>query len=193
MGKKCNFWCSCQKWTWVLSQVPITRFQCYWNQYATLRPWSQIAKNRKLRRQGFLFWRNLWLSLFVTVQNTTSQIDIQITWGYTPKYRKHVHVHIGQFQEGFLATSSMDIITDIHTHKHIYHWKKHQHGRKNATFHIHVKSEPPNLYLHAEMLWHYLMILWIFFFNFNVAIHTLWSGMKICIYTQLPPKYSLQL
>ena len=39
------------------------------------RPWSQIATNHKLRREGFLICRNLWLSQFVTVQNTTSQID----------------------------------------------------------------------------------------------------------------------
>ena len=51
------------------------------NQYATLRPWSQIATNHKLRRQGFLNCRNLWLSQFVTVQNTTSQIDFLVTEG----------------------------------------------------------------------------------------------------------------
>ena len=37
--------------------------------------------------------------------------------GYTPKYRKHVHIHIGPFQEGFLATSFMDFITDIQTNR----------------------------------------------------------------------------
>ena len=72
---------SCQKWTWVLSQVPRTRFQCYWNQYATLRHWSQIATNHKLKRQGVPNCRNLWLSQFVTVQNTTSQIDFIVTEG----------------------------------------------------------------------------------------------------------------
>ena len=34
-GQKYNFSYSWQKWTWVLSQVPRTRFQCHWNQYAT--------------------------------------------------------------------------------------------------------------------------------------------------------------
>ena len=82
------------------------------------RPWLQIATNYKLRRQGFLSCRNLWLSLLRPFQNTTSQIDIKRTRGYTPKYRKHVHIHIGQFQEGFLVTSFMDLITDIHTHRY---------------------------------------------------------------------------
>ena len=54
----------------------------------------------------------------MTVQNTTSQIDINSIRGYTPKYRKHVHIHIGQFQEGFLATLFMDFITDIHTNRY---------------------------------------------------------------------------
>ena len=40
----------CQNRTWVFSQVPRTRFQCYWSQYATSRSWSQIATNHKLRR-----------------------------------------------------------------------------------------------------------------------------------------------
>ena len=61
--------------------------------------------------------------------------------GYTPKCRKHVHIKIGPFQEGFLGTSIMGFITDIHTHKQIYQWNKTKMG-KNATFHIHVKSEP---------------------------------------------------
>ena len=33
------------------------------------------------------------------------------------------------------------IITDIHTHKHIYQWNNTKMA-KNETFHIHVKSEP---------------------------------------------------
>ena len=61
---------------------------------------------------------NLRLSQFVTVQNTTSQIDINSTRGSTPKYNNHVHIHIGQFQEGFLATSFMDLITDIHRNRY---------------------------------------------------------------------------
>ena len=81
MSKKCNFSYWCQKWTWVLSQVPRTRFQCYLTQFVPSRPWSQIATNHKLRRQGFLNCRNLWLSQFVSVQNTTSQIDFIVTEG----------------------------------------------------------------------------------------------------------------
>ena len=61
--------------------------------------------------------------------------------GYTPKCRKHVHIKIGPFQEGFLCTSIMGFITDIHTHKQIYQWNNTKMG-KNTTFHIHVKSEP---------------------------------------------------
>ena len=71
--QKWNFSYSCQKWTWVLSQVPKTRFQCNWTQFVPSRPWSQNATHHKMRRQGFLNCRNLWLSHFVTVQNTTSQ------------------------------------------------------------------------------------------------------------------------
>ena len=40
--------------------------------------------------------------------------------GYTPKCIKHVHIKIGPFQEGFLGTSIMGFITDIHNHKQIY-------------------------------------------------------------------------
>ena len=40
------------------------------------RPWSQNATNHKMRRQGFLNCRNMWLSHFVTVQNATSQIHV---------------------------------------------------------------------------------------------------------------------
>ena len=61
--------------------------------------------------------------------------------GYTPQCRKHVHINIAPFQEGFLGTSIMSFITDKHTHKHIYQWNSTKMG-KNTTFHIHVKSEP---------------------------------------------------
>ena len=61
--------------------------------------------------------------------------------GCTPKCRKHVHIKIGPFQQGFLGTSIMSFITDKHTHKHIYQWNNTKMG-KNATFHIDVKSEP---------------------------------------------------
>ena len=104
------------------------------------RPWSQKATNHKMRRQGFLNCRNLWLSHFVTVQNATSQIHVRSARGYTPKCRKHVHIKIGPFQEGLLGTSIMGFVTDIHTHKQIYQWNNTKMG-KNTTFHIHVKSE----------------------------------------------------
>ena len=116
-------------------------FQCYWTEFATARSWSQIATNHKLRRQGNLICRKLCQSQFVTVQNTNSPIDINSNRGYTPKFRKHIHIKIGPFQEGFLGTSIMSFITDKHTHKHIYQWNNTKMG-KNTTFHIHFKSEP---------------------------------------------------
>ena len=61
--------------------------------------------------------------------------------GYTSKCRKHVHIKIGPFQEGFLGTSIMGFITVIHTHKHIYQ-SNNTKMSKNAIFHIDVKSEP---------------------------------------------------
>ena len=61
--------------------------------------------------------------------------------GYTPKCIKHVHIKIGPFQEGFLGTSIMGFITNIHNHKQTYQWNNTKIG-KNTTFHIHVKSEP---------------------------------------------------
>ena len=103
-------------------------------------PWSQIATNHKLRRQGFLNCRNLWLLPFVTVQNTTSQIDFIVTEGILLS-AENVHINIGPFQEGFLVTSIMGFTTDKHTHKHIYQWNNTKMG-KNAIVHIHVKSEP---------------------------------------------------
>ena len=97
------------------SQVHRTHCQCYWTEFVTARYWSHVATNHKLRRQGFLICRNLWLSQFVTVQNTTSQIDVNSARGYSPNYRKHVHIDIGPFQESFLGTSFMGIITDGYT------------------------------------------------------------------------------
>ena len=41
--------------------------------------------------------------------------------GYTHKCKKHVHITIGPFQEGFLVTSITSFITDKHTHKHIHY------------------------------------------------------------------------
>ena len=105
------------------------------------RSWSQIATNHKLRRQGYLICHKLWLSQFVTVQNTTSQIDINSNRGYTAKFRKHIHIKIGPFQEGFLGTTIISFITDIHTHKQINLWNNTKMG-KNTTFHINVKCEP---------------------------------------------------
>ena len=58
---------------------------------------------------------NLWLSQIVTVQNTTSQIDVNNARWCTPKYRKQAHIYSRPFQESFLGTSFMVIITDIHT------------------------------------------------------------------------------
>ena len=52
--------------------------------------------------------------------------------GCTPKCKKHVHIKIGPFQQGFLGTSIMSFITDKHTHKHIYQWNNTTMG-KNTT------------------------------------------------------------
>ena len=49
--------------------------------------------------------------------------------GYTPKCKKHVHIKIGPFQEGFLGTSIMSFITDIHAHKQIYQWNNTKMGK----------------------------------------------------------------
>ena len=77
----------------------------------------------------------------MTVQNSTSQIDINSNRGYTPKFRKHIHIKIGPFQEGFLGTTIISFITDMHTHKQINQWNNTKMG-KNTTFHINVKSKP---------------------------------------------------
>ena len=86
------------------------------------------------------------LSQFVTVANCDGSKHnfsdrFHSNRGYTPKFRKHVHIRIGTFQDGFLGTSIMGFTTDKHTHKHIYQWNNTKMG-KNAIFHIHVKSEP---------------------------------------------------
>ena len=93
-----------------------------------------------MQRQGFLNCRNLWLSHFVTVQNATFQIIVRGARGYTPQCRKHVHIDVGHYQQGFLCKSIMGFITDIHTHNQILQWNNAEMG-KNETFHIHVKSE----------------------------------------------------
>ena len=77
----------------------------------------------------------------MSVQNTYFQIDVNSTRGYTSKCRKHVQINIGPYQEGFLGTSVMGFITDIHAHKQIYQWNNTKMG-KNATFQIHVKRKP---------------------------------------------------
>ena len=61
--------------------------------------------------------------------------------GYTPKWRKHVHINNAPFQEGFLCPSIMSFVTDKHTHEHIYQWNNTK-ICKNTMLHIHVKSEP---------------------------------------------------
>ena len=76
----------------------------------------------------------------MTVQNTTSPIDVNSACGYTPKDLKRIHVDIGPFEEGFLGTSLINIITDIHSHKHIYQYNNTKMD-KNSTSHVHVKSE----------------------------------------------------
>ena len=63
-----------------------------------------------------------------------------INRGYTPNCRKHVHINIEPFLEGFLGTSIMSFITGKHVHKHIYQWRNTKMG-KNTAFHIHVKKE----------------------------------------------------
>ena len=52
----------------------------------------------------------------MTVQNATSHIHVRSARGYTPQYRKHVHIDVGHYQQGFLCKSIMGFITDIHTH-----------------------------------------------------------------------------
>ena len=97
------------------------------------RPWSQIATNHKLQRQGFPE-----LSQFLTVaicdgSKHNFSDRLHSNRGYSPKCRKHVYIKIGPFQEGFLGTSIMGCITDIHTHKQIYRWNNTKMG-KNTTF-----------------------------------------------------------
>ena len=104
------------------------------------RPWSQIATNHKLRREVFLNCRNLLLSQFCDGSKRNFSDRLHSNRGYSPKCRKHVHIKIGPFQEGFLGTSIISFITDMHTHQQIYQWNNTKMGR-NATFHIHVKSE----------------------------------------------------
>ena len=58
------------------------------------------------------------LRQFVTVQNTTFQNDVNCARRYTPKCRKDVRINIGSCQEGFLGTSIMGFITDMHTHRY---------------------------------------------------------------------------
>ena len=139
MGKKWNFSYSCQKLTWVLSQVPKHVFSvmdsvCAVTALITNCDKSQIATARILE-----------LSNIVTVaicdgsENNFSDI-LQSNRGYSPKCSKHVHIKIGPFQEGLLGTSIMGFIADIHTHKQIYQWNNIRMG-KNVSFHIHVKSE----------------------------------------------------
>ena len=55
------------------------------------------------------------MSQFVTVHNTTFQNDVNYAIRYTPKCRKDVHINIGPYQEGFLCTSILGFIIDIHT------------------------------------------------------------------------------
>ena len=76
----------------------------------------------------------------MTVQNTTFQIDVNCAISYTPKFRKDVHINTGPYQEGFLWTSIMGFIADMHTHNQMYQWNNTRIG-KYETFHIHVKSE----------------------------------------------------
>ena len=65
------------------------------------------------------------LSQFVTVafcdsSNCTSQIHVRSARGYTPQYRKHIHIDVGHYQQGFLCKSIMGFITDIYIHTNRY-------------------------------------------------------------------------
>ena len=77
--------------------------------------WSQIATNHENATVGIPDLSKLWLSQIVTVQNWTYQIDVNSARWCIPKYRKQVHIDSRPFQECFLGTSFMVIITDIHT------------------------------------------------------------------------------
>ena len=118
------------------SQVPRTRFQCYWNQYATLRPWSQIATNHKLRRQGFLLCRNLWrfkTQLLRLISRVPEGILLSRDNMFT-------YTSDNFFQEGFLCYVVYGFY-NWYAYKQIYQWINTK-MVKNATFHIHVKGEP---------------------------------------------------
>ena len=77
----------------------------------------------------------------MTVQNTTSQIDINSNRGYTPEFRKHIHIKIGRFQEGFLGTTIISFITDIYTHKQINQWNNTKMGK----IHLFISMSKVNL------------------------------------------------
>ena len=94
-----------------------------------------------MRRQGFLKCRNLWLLHFVTVQNTTAQIDFIVTEGVLLSTENMYTSKSDPINKVVLGTSIMNFITDKHTHKHKYQWNNTKIG-ENTTFHIHVKSEP---------------------------------------------------
>ena len=101
--------------------------------------------DHKLRQITNYDGRDSWIVAICDCRNLwwfkTQLLRFHSNRGYTPKCRKHVHINIGPYQEGFLGTSIMSFITDKHTHKHIYKWNNTKMG-KNTTFHIHVKCEP---------------------------------------------------
>ena len=76
----------------------------------------------------------------MTVQNTTSQIQVRSGRGFTPHCGKHVQIDIGHYQQGLLCKSIMGLIIDIHAHRHIYQGNNAKMGN-TGTFHIHVKRE----------------------------------------------------
>ena len=64
----------------------------------------------------------------MTVQNTTSQIDINNARADTPKYLKHVHIDIGPFENSFLGIAFIELITEmqVYTRKITPRWEKTQ-------------------------------------------------------------------
>ena len=116
-----------------ISQIPVKSDHGYSPKYAEHIfnvIWLSLCRHgldHKLRQITNCDGRYSWIVAICDCRNLwrfkTQLLRFHSNWGCTPKCRKHVHIKIGPFQEGFLGTSIMSFITDKHTHKYIYQWK----------------------------------------------------------------------
>ena len=110
--------------------------------------WLSHDLDHKLRQITNCDGRDSWIVAICDGSKHNFSDRFHSNRGHTPKCRKHVHIKIGHFQEGFLGTSIIGFITDIHTHKEIYHWNNTKMGKTTT-----IQKSLPSQFVICRNLW----------------------------------------